>query len=369
MDVLKRLYIEPTSHCNLECEMCFRHTWFDENFNEMSFELFEMILDSIPKETDTIFFGGMGEPLCHPRIIDMVRKCKAKNYNVELLTNGSLLTEYISTELLEGGLSKLWISMDDIGSVNNNVIGHQNNYNIIDNIQVFNRIRSKGYRRVKLGITFVATRSNVHQLADLPMLIRKYNIVDVNVSNLYPSDFEAQKEILYEKSLNMSVGSDSYRKPEAKVSIPFMDFNLPEVQTGLAGILSNISYDLELSNSKMSRHSNHCRFIEEGMCFVRSDGNVSPCMELLHNGITVLENTERKVYHHSFGNIGLMGLNDIWESKEYTNFRNKVKKFDFSHCLVCGHCEYAEENLEDCNGNNEPTCGACLWAEGFLSCP
>jgi MoaA/NifB/PqqE/SkfB family radical SAM enzyme len=256
-----------------------------------------------------------------------------------------------------------------IEPVDHNVIGHQNHNNLINNIKVFNHIRNKGYKRVKLGITFVATKSNVHQLANFPMFIIKYSVEAVNVSNLYASDFEAQKELLYEKSLNMSIGSDSCRTHETKVTIPFMDFNLPGVQTGLIGILSKMNYNLELSNSKISRPSKHCRFIEEGMRFVRSDGNVSPCMELLHNGVTVLEETKRKVYHHSFGNIGLMGLSKIWESDEYTSFRNKVKKFDFSPCLVCGHCEYTEENMEDCIGNSEPTCGACLWAEGFLSCP
>jgi len=24
---IKRIYIELTNHCNLDCEMCFRHTW------------------------------------------------------------------------------------------------------------------------------------------------------------------------------------------------------------------------------------------------------------------------------------------------------------------------------------------------------
>ena len=36
--MLKKLYIEPTTKCNLNCKMCFRHTWFEESFCYMSME-------------------------------------------------------------------------------------------------------------------------------------------------------------------------------------------------------------------------------------------------------------------------------------------------------------------------------------------
>jgi hypothetical protein len=28
-----------------------------------------------------------------------------------------------------------------------------------------------------------------------------------------------------------------------------------------------------------------------------------------------------------------------------------------------------ESNQEDCFGNTFPTCGGCLWAQGFIRCP
>ena len=56
-------------------------------------------------------------------------------------------------------------------------------------------------------------------------------------------------------------------------------------------------------------------------------------------------------------------------TKDYRNFREKVEEFDFSPCLHCGPCEYAESNIEDCFGNNFPTCGGCLWAHGVIQCP
>lgn len=40
-DNLLKLYIEPTSTCNLACTMCFRNSWIGEDFADMDFSVFE----------------------------------------------------------------------------------------------------------------------------------------------------------------------------------------------------------------------------------------------------------------------------------------------------------------------------------------
>ena len=48
--MLRKLYIEPTTKCNLNCKMCFRHTWFDEPICDMDFADFERVLERMRKE-------------------------------------------------------------------------------------------------------------------------------------------------------------------------------------------------------------------------------------------------------------------------------------------------------------------------------
>ena len=96
--MLRKLYIEPTTKCNLNCRMCFRHTWFDEPICDLSLEDFRKALDTMPSSVETIFFGGMGEPLFHRDILQMVRLAAETGAEVELLTNGTLLSE----ELIAG---------------------------------------------------------------------------------------------------------------------------------------------------------------------------------------------------------------------------------------------------------------------------
>lgn len=367
---LNKLYIEPTSHCNFNCKMCFRHTWFDESPSHMNFADFETILSGLPSSVETIFFGGMGEPFYHPEILEMIQRTKSLGLNVEILTNGSLLSESVIEALIQMRLNKLWISIDSLQeSATSSEIGHPNEAQILQNMKLVNRIRRRTGSAMKLGITFVVSKINVEELARLPFFIDRYQINHVNISNLSPSDASSNDILLYNRLLSLSTGSDVFGETRCHVNLPYMDYHIPEVQQGVTSLFEKMNFNLEVGNIPVPRRSRYCRFVSEGMCFVRSDGNVSPCMALLHNGTTAIEDTNRTIYHHSFGNIKKDSLEHIWHSKEYTEFRSRVELFEFSPCTNCGHCQFPEENLEDCYGNVAPTCGACLWSEGILSCP
>ena len=101
--MLRKLYIEPTTKCNLNCKMCFRHTWFDEPICDLSLDDYRHVLATMPKSVETIFFGGMGEPLFHKDILEMIRLAAETGAEVELLTNGTLLTEEMIHGILNAG--------------------------------------------------------------------------------------------------------------------------------------------------------------------------------------------------------------------------------------------------------------------------
>ena len=375
--MLKKLYIEPTTKCNLNCKMCFRHTWFDEPFCDLSLEDFRRVLDTMPKSVETIFFGGMGEPMFHKDILTMIRLAAETGAEVELLTNGTLLTEKMIHGILDAGLTRLWISIDDLetdSSINadNNAggdhAGHNHSGLVLSNIRNLNKIRQKALSSISLGITFVAMKSNVHQLSKLPFFIAQHLVDEVNVSNISPTDEDSQNELLYTGLVNMYTGPGK-GSVLPTVRLPFFDMNIPEAAEGIRSLMRKQNFNLYFNDQPVLRKTGYCKFVREGMTFVRADGKVCPCMALLHNGYTYMHNIRRKITHCSFGNIKEQPLADIWSSKEYKTFRRKFDEFDFASCLYCGHCELFEANQEDCIGNTHPTCGGCLWAEGVLSCP
>ena len=110
---LSKIYIEPTNRCNLECRTCIRNVW-DEPLGEMSSATFARIVEGIRSFSPppTVFFGGLGEPLAHPDIVEMVGQVKALGSSVELITNGTLLTKPLSKQLIDAGLDVLWVSLD-----------------------------------------------------------------------------------------------------------------------------------------------------------------------------------------------------------------------------------------------------------------
>ena len=376
--MLKKLYIEPTTKCNLNCKMCFRHTWFDEPMCNLSLEEFRHVLQTMPKTVETVFFGGMGEPLFHKDILEMIRLSAEKGLDVELLTNGTLLTEKMINGIMDAGLTRLWISIDNLetdSSINAHMAkgepdhsGHDHSGLVLSNIRMLNKIRQKRISTLCLGITFVAMKSNVHQLAKLPFFIAQHLVDDVNVSNISPTDESSQDEMLYTGLVNMYTGP-SKGSVLPTVRLPYFDMNVPEAAAGIRSLMSKQNFNLYFNDQPVLRKSGYCKFVREGMTFVRADGKVCPCMALLHNGYTYLNNVRRKITHCSFGNIKEQPLADIWNSKEYKTFRRKFDDFDFASCIYCGHCELFAENKEDCIGNSHPACGGCLWAEGVLSCP
>lgn len=375
-DKLKKLYIEPTSKCNLNCKMCFRNTWIDEELGNMTMETFNGAINTMPSGVEKIFFGGMGEPLFHPNIVEMVKIASSKVKEVELLTNGTLLNEEMSKKLLEAGLTMLWISIDSLESEGYEKIRVNSKLEkVINNIKTFNKLReyniesNKAKNNVKLGIAFVAMKSNIDQLEKMPLFCAIHGVSKVNVSNLLPSDETSVDNILYSRALGVDTSSELMFNILPEINIPIMDWNIQNVGKSVNKLLKSQVSSLSICNNKISRKSNCCKFIEEGCSFIKHNGNVSPCMGVLHSSETYLFDEKRKVYHHSFGNVLNDTLKNIWKKEEYCAFRETVRKFNFSPCVVCGGCENWKENKEDCFGNLKPTCGACLWSEGVITCP
>ena len=88
---IRKLYIEVSSRCNLACKMCFRHSWIGEGFGDLDPTVFVRLMDD-PAVTacETVFFGGMGEPLVHPKLADMAALASEHGKRAELVTNGKV---------------------------------------------------------------------------------------------------------------------------------------------------------------------------------------------------------------------------------------------------------------------------------------
>ena len=77
----------------------------------MEWATFEAVADGLAPG-GTVAFMGLGEPLLHPRFLDMVRLAKERGLRAEVTTNALLLDEAMAAGLLEAGLDQLVVSID-----------------------------------------------------------------------------------------------------------------------------------------------------------------------------------------------------------------------------------------------------------------
>ncbi len=89
----KRVYIEITNRCNLNCPFCVPHQ--RENRN-MSLKDFKHILQEIRPFTSYIYLHVKGEPLLHPQVDEFIKLAFQEGFQINLTTNATLLKEHLS---------------------------------------------------------------------------------------------------------------------------------------------------------------------------------------------------------------------------------------------------------------------------------
>lgn len=102
------LQIEPTTRCNFTCGFCCGRTMEQ---SDLDLVLFERALTKFP-QLRYIELQGEGEPFLHPQILDMLALARQRGMIVSLITNGSLLTDHVSAQLVKDGVEKVSISIE-----------------------------------------------------------------------------------------------------------------------------------------------------------------------------------------------------------------------------------------------------------------
>ena len=373
---LSKVYIEPTNRCNLECRTCMRNVW-DEPLGEMSNATFARIVEGLGSFSPppTVMFGGLGEPLFHPNIVEMVAQAKSLGATVELITNGTLLTKERSCQLIDAGLDRLWISLDGatpesyadvrLGAALPEVLANLKDFRQARWAKSISSFLVDYHLKPQLGIVFVAMKRNIADLPAVLSLGSRLGGCRFLVTNVLPYTTEMSNEILYSRASNDGIYMSSYWG--ISLEIPRIDINAMTREVLHQAMLSG--HPLNFAGADFGGGSDRCPFVEKGAVAIRWDGEVSPCLPLLHDHKYFTNGYERSLQCYAVGNVAKQDLHHLWNLPEYLSLRERVQRFDFSPCTFCGGCELSEKNEEDCFGNTFPTCGGCLWAQGVIQCP
>lgn len=144
------VYISASHKCNLECSYCTYSSGKDlmqnngHQFINTPLELVESLVEQLKlfdRKIKLVLFTGLGEPLMNPDLPKMIRLVSEAGIaeNIEIYTNGLLLTEQVSKDLIEAGLTKLRVSIQGLDQEQYKTVTNRDiDFNgLVENIRYF----------------------------------------------------------------------------------------------------------------------------------------------------------------------------------------------------------------------------------------
>ena len=290
--------IEITSKCNERCIHCYiPHAY---KVNNMRPELFYKILDELDAmHVLNVTLSG-GEPMTHPNFVEFLKAAKARDFNVGVLSNLTLLTDEIVEILKDGNPAFVQVSLysmdpehhDAITTVKGSFEKTKNAIlKLVENnvpVQISCPVM-KANKDDYVGVMEWAHSHNIRSETDYAIMA-EYNHDTSNLANrLSPEECrEVLTQILEaDESYQSAIMSDNFDSEVEKLS---HDEDKPFCGVGVS------------------------------TCCVVSNGDVFPC-----------PGWQSMVC----GNLETDTLQNIWEHSEKLNYLRSIRRKDIPECLNC----------------------------------
>ena len=366
-DSLRKVYVEATGRCNLQCAMCPRQAWAADT-GQMTAACYDQLLSGLPDAPPdrlTLAFGGFGEPTVHPGFLDLVAQARASGRRVEILTNGTTMTPQLARELVSLGVAQVTVSVEGGDDEAFALMRGVDRAPVLDGLAQLREHARRGPHRMSVGVASVITRQTVGSLPALIATAQRLSLDFVSISNIVPHTREMADEALFTHAGQVSNMNPDTWRPRLTVG----RFDLSEsTRPLLDALLRQIPIVPPPALDRGEWH-NRCRFARDGVVAVSWDGRVTPCLSLLYTHTEHLGGRDKTVRSFDVGHIDSTPLREIWREPQFRELRARLREFDMSPCLACGGCDISETNEGDCFGTPFPACSECLWAQGIVLCP
>jgi MoaA/NifB/PqqE/SkfB family radical SAM enzyme len=158
------LQLEPTIQCQLECPYCPRIKATEGmSIGHMAWDDYEQLMREVGPYLAAVAFWQWGEPLLHPRILDMVKLANGHGIITFMSTNAQVDPAEVDLQgLVDSGLDMLIISMDGATQeVYENFRAGGQLHRLKRFVEAISRCRAGSANRdLRLNVRIVVTRDN-----------------------------------------------------------------------------------------------------------------------------------------------------------------------------------------------------------------
>jgi radical SAM protein with 4Fe4S-binding SPASM domain len=272
-----RLWVELTSHCNYRCLMCPNKDLSKEDKGFMDLDLYKKIVDEARGFVFDINLAHRGESLLHPHLVEAIAYAKERNLFTRLHTNGSLLSENLSKEIIHSELDRISFSFDGYDK--------------------------KTYEKIRKGGNFDTTVANILRFLE----IKKEARAKKPVTNIEVIDFERGDKKGLREAKDLFLGR--FR------DLPLDNIVMKEMHNWAGRI----------KKEKRGKKYSICPFPWNAL-IIYWNGEVLPCTQDFFGDFIV-------------GDVNKTSLKEIWNGEEMRLLRKKLSERSIEGLKTCSQCD------------------------------
>lgn len=317
------LHLNVSAACNLGCRMCpYLSVHDDRNYERLMREsTFREMLEPI-RRARHVGIAGSGEPLMNKALAAFVRTAREVNpdLEVDLTTNGTLISESVATALIKAGLNRLTVSID--GARQETVARIRIGINleeVLENVRRVQRLKGElGSAFPILRINYMVGFGNYDELPELVAIAKS-----CGVREIYLLEVLDGTEASVRDNLCHSAGRDEGAQLKRAIRL-----------AEASGI------------QMMMPYADAQRCLQPETPHVSEDGSVSPCCFVDYNGRSLFVDGQKvDMPQLVFGNVHQTSFKAIWNQPEFVEFRDRARRGDFTD--FCSNCVRARVPTSD----------------------
>ena len=298
--------MEPTNFCNLKCQHC-QVTHWQKPKNHLTLDHFKSWVKHF-KGASRIKLQGMGEPFLNKDLPAIIRELERDNGLIEVVSNGTVLTDQIY-----------------------DVVTQTRHFNIIIS---FDGADKKTFESIRIGSDFDAIKANLTKMIRAKPRHSKVSAWMVGFEE-HQEQIKPTMELMaglgvdhfYLQLVVIDFGQDSLDKKTVEHRIkPKM--NTDAFKADLYATARREGLKMDIADEVYDEH-HPCPWPWLGT-YIDTEGYVIPCCRVAN----------AEICH--FGNLNQEDFRTIWHSEAYQRLREQIKKNDIPD--FCRSC-YASINV------------------------